>query len=339
MLIRNQTPFVAGYLVMLDIEGAEHLIPAVRGTWSISERGELEVVAEPPPIQPADEHVGEPGLSSIRYEADLGPMKPATDVALVGSAVAPRTGASQLDVSFRAGSLAKKARVVGERKHVFGLLAWWFHTPPKRFRKVPLQWELAAGGTDATPKREQHHSIDLRNPLGRGFRARGSKQKRIGAPLPQIETPAGCRPFGGKPEPAGFGFIGPNWLPRRKYAGTYDDAWQKNRCPLLPEDFDPRFHNNAAPGLTAKTYLQGNEPIEVIGCTRAGKLAFRLPVVQLEVTATLDQGPEPIDMKLVSVTVDTDAMQLRMLWRGDLHIHKRFPRFSALDVKQIGGSA
>ncbi len=334
MLIRNRTPFVAGYVVVLDPQAAEHLVAAVRGVWSISERGELELTPEPPPLQPADEHVGKPGFSSIRYEADVGPMKPATDCALVGCAVAPRGGARRVEVSFRVGKLIQKARAIGERKWLFRLLAWWFHTAPKPFQKVPLEWELAAGGTDVSAKEEKHHSLDLRNPLGRGFRARHSRLKRAGALLPQLESASG-----GRAAPAGFGFIGPNWLPRRSFAGTYDEAWQQDRCPLLPLDFDPRFHNNAAPGLTAASYLEGGEPVEVLGCTPGGKLAFPLPAVRLAVSATLGGAPEPIEMKLVSVTVDTEAMRLRLLWRGDLHIHGRFPRFTALDVDRAGGAA
>ncbi len=335
MEIRNKTPLVAGMSVQLDKEAAEQLVVAVRGTWSISERGQLSLLREPPPLLVADVHWGEPGLSSVRYEADLGQMKPATDVALVGSAVAPGGRAKKLAVSFRAGPLRRSAVVRGERKWRFALLWWWFKSPAKAFARVPLQWELAAGGSDMSPKNEKHHSLDLLNPVGRGFRARGSKLARAGSLLPQIEMPGGPK-LAGRRLPGGFGFIGGHWLPRRKFSGTYDKAWMEDRCPLLPLDFDERFHNSAAPGLTAKGYFKGGEPIEVTGCTRGGKLAFRLPTLLPEVTATLEGAPETIAMSLNTVTVDTDEMQLHLLWRGRLHVHKRFMKLERVNVAAPG---
>jgi len=83
----------------------------------------------------------------------------------------------------------------------------------------------------------------------------------------------------------------------------------------------------------------GGEPAEVVGCTRGGKLAFKLPRVTLDVRATLDGGPEPVPMQLATVTVDTDAMELRLLWRGSLRVHGRLPRFKHLDIEADGMGA
>lgn len=333
MEIRNRTKHVAGFSVQLDRNGGEHMVVCVRGTWSLDDRGRLALMDEPPPFLPADECAGEPGLSSVRWEADLGPMKPGTDCALGGYAVAPKGRARAVHVSFLCGTVAKKARVIGARKRLFWLLRWW-NTPAAPFQRVPLQWELALGGSDFTPKNEKRHSLDLANPLGRGFRARGSKKKRIGEPLPQILAPAGCLGLLPAREPGGFGLTGNHWKHRRKYAGTYDDAWKENRAPLLPEDFDERFHLAAAPGLSTGTHLEGGEPVEIAGCTKGGRLAFRLPRVALDVEATLGGAPESIEMKLVTVQVDTASMQLRLTWRGDLYVHGRFPKLTRVDVAE-----
>lgn len=335
MEIKNRTPLVAAWTVLLDKNAAEHLGVAVRGVWSIDERGRLSLVSEPPPQVAVDECVGEPGLSSIRYEADAGPVKPGTDCALIGSAVAPKGRATKVPVMFRVGPVAKRAVAIGERRKLFWLLRWW-NSPARAFQRVPLQWELAAGGTDASPKNEKQHSTDLRNPYGRGFRARGSKLPQAGSPLPQIVTPGGCLPFGRSREPAGFGLTGNQWAHRRKYAGTYDDAWRKERCPLLPDDFDERFHLAASPGLSTEEPLAGGEPVEVQGCTRGGRLAFKLPRVAPDVRATVGGEPESVPMRLATVTVDTDAMELRLLWRGSLRVHGRLPRFTRLDVEAEG---
>jgi len=334
MEIRNRTPLMAAWSVLLDKDAAEHLGVAVRGTWDIDARGGLRLAPEQPPFQPVDDCVGEQGLSSVRYEADTGYVKPSTDCALVGSAVAPRGRANQVRVSYRVGPVSKQALVTGERKRLFWLLRWW-NSPARSFQRVPLQWELAAGGTDTTPKNDKHHSLDMRNPYGRGFRARGSKLPAAGALLPQV-LPAGFMLFGRKKVQVGFGLTGSQWAHRLPFAGTYDAAWMEHKAPLLPDDFDDRFHLAAAPGLSTPKYLEGGEPVEVRGCTTSGKLAFRLPRVSFDVNATLNAASEPVDMHMVTVTVDTDAMQLRILWRGSIEVHRRLPKLKFIQVAAEG---
>jgi hypothetical protein len=313
MEVRNSTPFAAGFTVLFDADAAERLCLAVRATWSIGPNGALELAEVQPPLLPLDVLHGEPGKSSIKYEADLGYPKLATDVALVGSAVAARPASGRQEVTFRVGPVSQRALVLGER-----ISTGLFRPDPRPFQRVPLRWELAAGGTDASPADPRHHGMELRNPVGRGFRAKQSQLPKKGYPLPQI-----LRVDGDENEPVGFGFIAEHWLPRRKYGGTYDEAWRETRCPLLPVDFDPRFHNKAAPGLTAPRHLAGGEPVEVRGCTPSGILRSALPRLRLRAEAVIDRSAEPVSLHLDGVTVDTDAMQLRCLWRGDLVIHKR----------------
>jgi hypothetical protein len=324
MEILNRTGLIAAWTVLIDHRAAEQLCVAVRGTWSIDRRGRLTFVPNEPVYQPVDVCHGEPGLSSVLYESDTGPVKPATDCALIGSAVAPEKGARQVDVSFRAGPVQQKARVMGPRKR--GALPGFDSTQP--FDRVPLLWELAKGGTDFTPEDPSKHVIDLENPYGRGLRGRGSQ---LPAPeLPQILQ------ANGREAAIGFGLTGPQWKHRQKYAGTYDDAWRESQAPLLPEDFDPRFHLAAAPGLSTEKPLVGGEEVEVRGCTREGTLAFKLPRVTPDVRARIPAEEERVRVSLATVTVDTDRMHLRMLWRGSLEVHGRLPRFKQLLVGAKG---
>ena len=88
MEIRNRTPLPAALNVVLDKRAAEHLVLCVKGTWRISSSGRLALAEEQKELLVVDDCVGEPGVSSVRHEADLGPVKPATDCALAGSAIA-----------------------------------------------------------------------------------------------------------------------------------------------------------------------------------------------------------------------------------------------------------
>lgn len=328
MEIRNRTPLEAALNVVLDKRASEHLVVCVKGTWTLSERREPEFAAEQDSFQPADVHHGEPGLSSIKYEADLGPMKLATDCVLVGSARPAKAEASSCEVAFRAADCALMAKVVGAARGS-GLMGAFQGTAP--VGRLPLVWEYAVGGTDHTPEDPLKHSMDPRNPLGRGHRAKGSQRPKSEELEPQLLRP-------GKPsEPIGFGFMGAQWKARQQYAGTYDKVWQEERCPLLPLDFDERFFNSAPPELQQPGYLKGGERVEVFGCTRGGHLGFSLPRVSLACEAKVDGPLEPVAMELVTVTVDTDTMQLFLTWRGDLPIHRRLPllQFVTLDARGL----
>jgi hypothetical protein len=131
----------------------------------------------------------------------------------------------------------------------------------------------------------------------------------------------------------GFGPIGRNWDPRVRYVGTYDQQWIDHRAPLLPKDFDERFHSAAPPSLTVPGFLEGGEPVEVTGCTRKGWLAFRLPRLELECPVLVDGTLEEPELKLNSVTVHTDLMELHLLWKADLRVHGKLLRVSHIGCR------
>jgi hypothetical protein len=327
--LRNRSPYLAGYVVLFDKEGAEQLCVTIRGTWDIGPRGTLERAAKPPPFSPLDTHYGEPGKSSVKHEGDAGYPKLATDVALIGSAVAHRSGTTKMEVGIRVGPCVARALVVGPR-----VLSGGRPTSPRPFDVVPLKWELAAGGNDETPTDQKDHGHEARNPLGLGFRAQRSRLPVDGTLLPQIVVAEG-----NDVDPVGFGYIGEGWLPRRQYAGTYDEVWQKTRMPILPLDFDERFHNRAAPGLVAPGHLRGGEPVEVVGCTPEGRLSFALPAELPVAVARIGEATQPVAVTLATVAVDCEAMQLRMSWRGSLRIHGKLPLFKRLAVTLPGWTA
>lgn len=336
MEIRNPTPFEAAIAITLDADAAEHLVFVLKATYGVAEDGTLSVAEKQEKVRAVDEFHGKPGETSLRYAAELGAMKPATDVALIGSAIAPRRGTKQMDVAFRVGPLARQARVTGERRWS-GFLWWRFAGAPKAFEAVPLTYEHACGGRDTTSKDAKQNGWDARNPVGRGYRARGPWN---GSLLPQIEDPKHPLKAPGRklPTPVGFGFIGRDWEPRLTYAGTYDEAWMEERLPLLPRDFDPRYFNAAHPDLIADGYLAGDEPVEVRGCTRSGRLAFRLPGDAPHAEARFEDAREDLPLHLETVIVDTDAMRLELVWKGDLRVHGRLPRLRYLECRRNGSA-
>jgi hypothetical protein len=332
MEIRNNTRFVAAQTVFLDKSAAENLVVALKCTFVISERGELTIADEQDPIHPADEFHGDPLKTSIKHESEMSPPKPATDAFLVGSARAQRPGTRSMEVRFRAGDREKIALVIGNRYWQRGV-GGASPSEPEPFESIPLVWENSFGGQDLTPENPSHYGAESRNPVGRGFRAKNSRAPWEGEMLPNIENPAEyLQSFGQQVTPVGFGPIGRNWQPRVSYAGTYDQKWMEEQMPLLPGDFDDRFHSAAAPDMVMPGYLAAGAWIDVTGCTPAGRVYFQLPQIEPHARVLVAGEQHDVPLRCNSVTVDTDRMRLVLLWKGMLQIHRKLPRLQRTTI-------
>jgi hypothetical protein len=123
---------------------------------------------------------------------------------------------------------------------------------PKPFDRMPIAWERSFGGTDP----DDPSLLEPSNPVGCGLRKRTAAL--MGQPVPNFEDPrAPIGQAGARPAPVGLGPIAPHWQPRRNLAGTYDEAWQQQRFPVLPKDFDRRFLNAAPVDQQLADYQPG----------------------------------------------------------------------------------
>lgn len=315
--IENRTPFAFETLFLMDEEGRPLLVPLVQATWVVDGRSRPVVPEKQLPVRPAGQYWGDPDTSSCKYEPQTAFLKPTTDVVLIGHAYPARAGDREVLVTLRVGTLEKTVRVVGDRCWIktLGII----NIPnPQPFERIPLIYERAFGGWDTAGPDPVNGQFEPRNPVGVGFRR---KKYEEGLKLPNLEDPRRpLRSWGDTPPPAGFGFLAPHWQPRAKYAGTYDKAWQENRAPLLPTDFDPRFFNAASPGLIAPEYLKGNESVSVEHATPGGRLAFTLPGVPAPQIHIQLRGREDVHLptNLDTVIINTDENLLLMLWRTNL---------------------
>jgi hypothetical protein len=325
----NHTPFVAELMLFANEQGVDSAYSVIKATYSIHPR--LTVAKEQVPIVPVDKPSGEPGKSSVHYPADACLIKPATDVLLVGHAWAPRAEpVPDLDVTLRVGALAKTVRVFGDRIWKRGMLSP-SPSAPEPFTCVPLTYERAFGGTDTSRAAAGTVEADPRNPFGVGFRGRRTTLSAEGGRLPNLEDPKDLISSPkDRPAPACFGPIPGNWEPRRSFAGTYDEAWQKNRAPYLPADFDRRFFQTAPPGLVAPGYLAGGEPVTVENVSPRGTLQFTLPQVRLRVVYTIAGVEQERVPNLDTVLIEPDHNRLILVWRAVAECDKQ-----GLKVRQI----
>ncbi|WP_426755746.1 DUF2169 family type VI secretion system accessory protein [Myxococcus sp. Y35] len=333
--VENETPFAFDMMGLADEDGRPLLLLVVKATYAIGATG-LMLADTQVPVTWRGESWGRPGESSDKYEPESAFIKLATDVALIGHAYPPQKGATEVLVALQVGPLKKAVRVLGERTW-FKSMGRVAPTRPLPIETIPLTWERAFGGWDRTDASRPMY--EPRNPVGTGFRA-SPRHFEEGLKLPNLEDPATepLREFGQKVVPAGFGFTSPHWQPRARFGGTFDEAWNTGRKPLLPRDFDRRYFNAAAPGLVAPGYLRGDEPVIIAGASPKGRLAFSLPGQAPPVVTVALEGREDAtpSMHLDTVTLDTDEERVTLLWRGHVSLDEGLHDVRGLKITAEG---
>jgi hypothetical protein len=328
--IANHTPFSASLSVFPDLEGVESAYAVVKATFEMDSSG-LTLSRQHLSLLGADVFWGDPVKTSLRAAGEFGLPKPSTDILLTGSAVAPRPGTQVMDVSLRVGPVVKRVRVFGERRW-YRAHASWKISEPAPFERMPLRWERAFGGI-AAEQPDSPPEAEMRNPVGCGF-ASSAEKDFTDRPLPNLEDPAAllASPHD-RPTPACFAPVAPTWLPRRAFAGTYDETWRKQRAPYLPLDFDPRYFQVAPPDLIAPAHLVGGEPVELAGCTVDGPLRFTLPVCTLHVSFEFKGRRIPAQPQLETVLIEPDMHRIQMLWRAGIRVDKHLLKLSRVIVE------
>jgi hypothetical protein len=315
--VENRTPFAAERGWARDRDGSEVWLVAVKCTFDIRADGSTAVSTVQPPVLRMPEYNGEPGKSSIKYESDLVLNKRTTDVLVVGNAHAPAgRPVMELDVGFRIGSVTKLLRVFGNR--YWGASGW---SAPRPFAMMPLVYERAFGGVDVRSDHPER-DWDWRNPVGIGYAVKESHLDQV--PMPNIEHPnALIRSWRDRPAPAGFGAIAGHWQPRVAYAGTYDERWLQTRQPLVPDDFDDRFHQCAPADQQPQTFLRGGEQVILHHLTPAGDLRFVLPKLYLGFETRFYDGARVIhkSRKLHTVVIEPDFPRVSLVWHTGLSCH------------------
>lgn len=314
--VNNTTPFPANITVFPDENAIDTLYVVVKGGFRVGRQ--LQLIEEQRGFQLEDEYWADPVSSSLKYPSDGHIGKPATDIGVLGQACAPEyREARQLDVNIQVGHVKKMVRVFGDRQWQGERIS-----SPEPFVNMPLVYEKAFGGEHVADG--QRLSADSRNPVGCGWPGERLSSDMDNVALPNLEDPARLiQSPEDKPPPAGFGFIAPYWLPRAAYAGTYDDAWQENRAPYLPVDFDRRFLNAASPGMVSNEYLLGGEPVSITNMHPEGVIRFMLPKVNLACRIDIANQLHAPAFVLETVIMEPNNRECWLTWRARLPCDKK----------------
>lgn len=331
--LRNTTPYAAERTIVMDKAGEKSWVVAVKATYHVRMDGTTELSEAQQPVLYSAEHIGEPGQSSIRYEADLLPTKPATDVLVNGHAYAAAgKSAEVVDVSIRVGPLNKRLRVFGDR-HWYNGFPGLKPSSPAKFERMPITYERAFGGWDTTDPDPARQRLYPKNPIGSGFAMK--EQHLEGRTLPNVEDPSHLiSTWNDRPTPGGFGAIASYWSPRLEWGGTYDDQWMKEKFPLLPDNFDDRFHQCALPDQQVGGYLRGGEEVALENLTESGSLRFCLPKVYLAFSTRFGSQQREHRASLQTVVIEPDVPQVIMVWHTSLACHHLLDHLDATVIRE-----
>jgi len=316
MRIKNARLFPAAQTFGRTTEGDWFLSVIVKATFRLENRLTPARVAEKQlPILTTDEPYDPKKLDgALRFESDLVPFKPRTDVLLVGQAHAPYGRPQKyVDVNIVVGPVGKQIRVFGERLWSFKDLKdpMPLVAGPADFTEMPLTWDRAFGGIDeqagTRPDVPAFRPWYSANFLGKGFSGARTVESINERPLPNIEDPRDpIRAWDTRPRPAGCGHFPRNSEPRVRYGGTYDEKWKATRAPLLPEDFRFDYYNAADPELQVQGYLQGNERGLLENVTPGGgRIDFLLPCIRPRFTVRRGTGTAKRNFSEASAALDT----------------------------------
>lgn len=323
--LKNNSPFAATMALFPDEHGVDTLYLIVKASFNIGSQWTL-LDKQLPPVA-ADIYWTEPEKSSLKAASDFHLGKPSTDIIVTGLACAPEGKQTrQLDVSATVGQVRKTIRVLGDREWQNGQI-----TEPQPFQSMPLVYEKAFGGL---------HEVDgdilsgeLRNPVGTGYAGKRTQKDMNGMALPNLENPAQLiQQAGDMPDPVCFSYVSPAWRPRASFAGTYDDNWQKNRAPYLPDDFDKRFFNMAHPDLIYPGFLTGGEPVHISGMHPKGDLQFHIPQVRLASKVTVSNRIESPRFDMETVIIEPNQLQLSMVWKAAMRCDKEALKISDITI-------
>jgi hypothetical protein len=158
-----------------------------------------------------------------------------------------------------------------------------------------------------------------------------------GLPVPNLEDPAApLQQVGQAANPACFAPIAPSWLPRRRFAGTYDERWQRSRAPYLPDDFDPRFFQAAVPEFSFDRYLQPGEQVHAVGVTPDGPILFAIPDSLLSVAVTVAGAGQKPEVNLETLSIEPDENRACFTWRAAVPCDRKALKVEKIVVSRAG---
>lgn len=331
---------VADINVALDNEGREHLVLAIKATYRIPANDKKPRPLIPAqPLLTADSYVGDPGTTAPLAEHDFCLRKQKCDVVFNASAHAPDgRPVKTLTVAAKVGSMAKQLRVCGSRNWLPAVLGWQA-SEMQPFTSMPLHYGNAFGGMHFWQHDGQTQiEMYMDNGVGTGYASKAPVNLVAGLPLPSLLVPGDevRKPDDGV-RPVAFSALPRNHPQRRRYAGTYDDNWRQNDFPLLPRDFDIRYHQSV-PEDQQIDFPRGGEEV-MLQHMMPGRPAVRFRLPRLDnmpvQVLTVDYQVIKPDVVVDTLYFEPDEGRFSVVWRVTLPIKRKLKEFDTISIGPV----
>lgn len=316
----NQTPLPALLKAQADAEGKPHALLVAKCTWRL-DNGRMAGAEQQIGLrqEPLRLPLGELALCDAQRQAlaqrlgeeviwldhDVSPPKPLFDVVLAGYATrrAKAEDKGKPPASFEAGLR------IGN--HVAGICV-----------HPPRYWKRGLLGYSETPLVAFVERVPLCYALADcegGFALEAPEDQSVWLPwIEAIKQPSQRRKYG--KAAAGLSYWPESAPHRLRHMGTYDDAWQDERAPALPKDFNPRFYNVAHPALQLDEAPAPGTDIRLANLGEAPVIDSRMPALRLAAQGTTAGGQSlaAIDLRPDTLLIEPEHNRLSMIWRAML---------------------
>lgn len=301
-------------------------VVVVKASFALTAQG-IDPRPTPGTLSLADTHrvADSPMSTSLEQAGDLILGKPGADIYVTGHARQHRPS-KWWRVGITVGPLAKPlaqyaCAATGPRVWQHTLLKGWHVSDTEATQAVPVQYEFSYGGRK--PDRDKTEALwdsFEPNPSGSGYSFDGYSKSDTPA-APQWEAPSALGSWKSN-ELVGLGPVARFWATRARYAGTYDDTWQREFKPGkisdYASDFDIRFFQCAHPKLQTQKPLRGNEALQLEGLLpmedRQNPLETRMSTQLPGWAIVASWGHQKTPLPLDTVHIDLDHSKVDLVW-------------------------
>ncbi|WP_338849526.1 DUF2169 domain-containing protein [Massilia sp. W12] len=316
----NQTPFAAHVQSEPDLQGHDAALVLLKASFILGQEGFAPVEQQTPLRQQAlRKRIGELGLEEVQMRLlsswleeevvwqthETSPPKAQFEILLCGH-VSHAQPQAALDAILDLGGQQRHLRAHAPRYH------------------DGAQIRLVGGGVRSVPLCASFAHWD-----GGIFTQSQRLPSVAGLPapewLPWFDDPAQSvtrraqqaapRCFAAWPENA------PSRLP---YAGTFDERWQQQRAPLMPQDFNPRFYNCADPALQWAQAPAPGTLLTLHNFGAQGRSALRWPALRFAARVQgVDGRTQQAEMRADTLEIDLLSGRYHIVWRAQIAAAQR----------------
>ena len=143
----------------------------------------------------------------------------------------------------------------------------------------------------------------------------------------------------GNYRPMAYGPLGRAWKDRAKWAGTYDQRWQDEVFPFLPDDFSEKYFQ-AAPEDQQTDYLRGGEEVELLHLTPGGRVTFKLPDLTLPISYYEPRSSEahPLQAQADTLLLEPELNRFCVTWRVRQPLKKNLMEIAQVTVGRMNAA-